>query len=240
MNREYPLSGTKIIMRRLFLHDISEILECYNDYNTLFYNPINKSFVHEVFLEGEFWGAFSQDKLISCCYYFPLKNSFFEGCNTYNLLCDFIPCPDKYLNMGYVGINQKGKEFLDNLSKEKSAYSGLYQSFLNIAEMQAFRRGFRCVLHYIPLKLTDNLSVLTEAGYRLIKMRGLDKLVVHYIFVKAVYSQDLCESNCTVAETIALNDTKKLSAYLEKDWQGCQIVSDKYDVFVVVKKSVTD
>lgn len=240
MNREYSLTGTKIIMRRLFLHDTDEIVKCYSDYDKLFYNPVDHQFIKNIFLHGEFWGAFSRDRLIACCYFFPLDSAFFKNHNTFSLVEDFIPCPEKYMNMGYIGINADGKKFLKDFSNKEPAVSGLYQAFLNISEMQAFRRGFRYILHYVPLKLTEDFSHITACGYRLIKLRGLDKMVVHYIFEKSIFPLDKPDSEKSVTVSLPLTNTKELSRYLENGWWGYQLLNNSDDKTIFIKRLITD
>ena len=120
MTKDYPLNGTKIIMRRLFKYNADEICECFNEYNTLFFNPVNAEFISNIFLHGEFWGAFICDKLICCCYIYPFDCSFSKKEAKYDLICDFTDTPSEYLCMGYVGTNT---DYFDKWSiKELSPY----------------------------------------------------------------------------------------------------------------------
>ncbi len=239
MNREYNLTGTKIIMRRLFLYDSDAIIDCYKDFDNLFFNPVNHKFTEDIFLYGEFWGAFLSDKLIACCYYHPLDCDFFRQTHTFSLISDFITCPENYLNMGYIGINAEGKDFFEKFATKKPAHS-LFEAFLNIAEMQAFRRGLRHILNYIPLKLTDDIHSRFRCGCHLVKLRGLDKLIVHYFFDKPVYAQEYRNNENFAVKCVALSDTKQLSRLLEAGWYGYDIFEDNNTSIIKMQKLISD
>ena len=106
MNNNYCLSGTKIVIRRLFKQDTADILSCYEEYNTLFHNPVSAEYLENIFLCGEIWGAYLGGSIIGCCYYFPMDSGFFRNTAFGSALADFTDCTGKYYFMGYMGIKQ--------------------------------------------------------------------------------------------------------------------------------------
>ena len=79
MNKDYCLAGTKVIIRRLFKQDMDDIAGCYSSYKSLYHNPVTTDYIENIFLCGEIWGAFIENRIVACCYYFPLNSSFFTG-----------------------------------------------------------------------------------------------------------------------------------------------------------------
>ena len=238
MSKEYSLQGTKIIMRRLFKYDIAEITECFKSYDQLFFNPLTVDFISNVFLYGEFWGAFSNGKLIACSYLYPFESQFFKKEKRYSQLCDFLPDPGEYLYMGYVGIHCKNK-----LPAEKAhILNNIYQAFLNVAEMQAFRRNLKKIIHCVPLKIPCDISPVFSNGFELVKLRGLEKLVVHYIFVKSIYPNNDSAATKTKGESldVALSNTKTLSGFLENGYCAREISKDSNEIILSLFPLVTD
>ena len=237
-------TAKKIIMRRLFKQDLNAITECYKKYDKLFYNPISDEFLKNVMLCGEIWGAFKDDNLISCCYFFPLESQFFQNQNTFSLLTDFIAQPSQYVYMGYVGTNfdsmsDDEKQFF---TEELDKCHGLYTAFLNIVEMQTFRRGLKYILHSVPVKMRCGLSPLFAADYKMIKLRGLDNLVVHYIFAKSVFPNEgiyLIDED-TSAVNVNLSETKTVSALLENGYCCVNLIKEQNDDTLVCYRLVTD
>ena len=236
MNKDYCLSGTKIVMRRLFKYDTDEIICCYQDYRALYHNPINKEFLENIFMFGEIWGAYFQNRLVACCYYFPLDSVFYKSTPSYSAIADFLDDTDKYFYMGYVGFSNCFAEIPDDCDTE----GGIYQAFLNIAQMQAFRRDLKYVIHPVPVKISSHTEKLFACGYSLIKMRGLENLVVHYIFVKAVFNEEnIYEIQKLIPdEKISLENTKKVSALLENGYFGIDYSKD--DNMLLMQKSIAD
>ena len=235
MNKPFSLHGTKIIMRRMFRHDTDKITECFNDYNQLFYSPVNEDFADRIFPDGEVWGAFVNNKIIACSYLYPLDCKLSMDTKRYDQLTDFIFNPSEYLMLGYAGIHHKN--FNECISPEKAVAvcCNIYKAFLNTAEMQAFRRGKRFVVHCVPIKLSYCLPQIFDCGYELVKIRGLEKLVVHYIFTKAVYlpfshMQQKGES-CRVAQS----NTKALSRFLEDGYCAFDILKDGSENIFLLK-----
>lgn len=238
------LTAKKIIMRRLFKQDTDLIINCYKKYDRIYYNPVNKDFLYDVLLCGEVWGAYKDSKLIACCYFFPLESEFFKNRKTYSYIADFIEEPEKYMYIGYIGTDFKGlsetdKEFFKG---ELSGSNGLYSAFLNIVQTQTFRAGLKYILHSIPIKMSFGLEPLFSCGYSMIKMRGLDNLVVHYIFAKAVFP---CENIYLTAPDskitqIEKSDTKTVSALLESGYCCVDIIKEKNKCVLMCRKLITD
>ena len=141
--------------------------------------------------------------------------------------------------MGYVGINTDN--FLSNSDKggNSPTEDGLFQAFSNIAQMQAFRRGFRYILHASPVKLIPLNETFFRCGYIMTALRGMKNLVVHHIFVKAVFSEDnLYETDRTACpERIFSSDTKKISALLENGY--CGVDYSKNDDMLLMRRLIT-
>ncbi len=229
MNNEFSISGTKIIMRRLFKYDIDEIINSYKEYDKLFYNPISKNFLKNVLLYGEIWGAFFNNKLIGCNYFFPLHSDFFKDTDTYSSITDFINEPSQYLYMGYVAM--------DN---EYSKSDSMYKAFLNIVQIQAFRQGYKYILHSMPIKMSENISALFSNDYILIKIRGLDYLVVHYIFVKSIFYENSMYNIDKNEKDIQLcmGNTKAISKLLENGYCAVNIENNPDGDNIIIKKLV--
>ena len=244
MNLTTETTAKKIVMRRLFKQDTEAVINCYKKYDRLYYNPVNEEFIYNVLLYGEIWGAFKDHQLIACCYFFPLECEFFKNSNTYSAVADFIPEPCKYMYMGYVGtnfrvLNDEEKQFFTD---ELSASNGLYTAFLNVVHMQTFRQGLKYILHSIPLKMCCGTEPLFSAGYSMIKLRGLDNLVVHYIFAKAVFP---CENiYYTDADSpvtkVKITDTKTVSALLESGYCSVDIIKGKCGDTLLLRKLIAD
>ncbi|MBR2028748.1 MAG: hypothetical protein IKA10_07185 [Oscillospiraceae bacterium] len=237
-------TAKRIVMRRLFKQDSDNIINCYKKYDRLYYNPVNEKFIYDVLLYGEIWGAFKDGKMIACCYFFPAESDFFKDSNTFSSLSDFIADPSGYMYMGYIGtdfrhLSDDEKQFFRD---EMSAPNGLYTAFLNVVYMQTFRQGLKYILHSIPLKMCYGLEPLFSAGYTMIKLRGLDNLVVHYIFAKAVFP---CENiYCTDAgcesRNVKAKDTKAISALLEGGYCCVDIIKEKCGDTFMLRKLITD
>ena len=239
MDKQHPLQGTKIAMRRLFKYDIKEIMECFADYDGLFFNPVTTEFVGSIFLCGEFWGAFAGDTIVAAAYIHPFDCEISRREVRYSLLCDFIYTPSQYLSLGYIGFHRSNIEKLIAPGQQSAVKNGLYSGFLNIAEMQAFRQGYSRILHCMPLKTGFDLAPLFAGGFSLVKLRGLEKLVVHYIFCKDIFAR---KNSIQKGEStaVALGNTKALSAFLENEYYGCDILKDGSETVLLLKQSVTD
>ena len=236
MNKQYSLQGTKIIMRRLFKYDTEEIIKCFEAYNQLFFSPVTPDFINSVLLEGEFWGAFVNNDIVACSYIYPFDCALSQKTERYSQLTDFISSPSEYMMLGYTGFHKINTEQNFPLDDITSVCSNIYKAFMNTAEMQAFRHGKKCVLHCMPHKLLPVLSPVFECGYELLKLRGLEKLVVHYIFVKTVYpvcstpSHQKGESHC-----VAQNNTKALSRFLEDGYRAYDAFKDNNNTVLLLK-----
>lgn len=241
MSNEYSLYGKSITMRRLFKYDIKKIPECFEDYRKLFFFPVTEQFAENVFLQGEFWGAFVNDTVIACSYLYPLDCSFSAKQERYDLIADFTARPEEYMLLGYVGFLHGNISKFISYSELNTICASIYKAFLNIAEMQAFRYGKKHVMHCLPLKLGFDLSPLFDNGYCMTKLRGLEKLVVHYIFSKPVYNgAEIYVNKKGESHRVALSNTKALSRFLENGYMACEMLSDKGESVLTVYKSISD
>lgn len=239
MNNNYCLSGTKIVIRRLFKQDTADILSCYEEYNTLFHNPVSAEYLENIFLCGEIWGAYLGGSIIGCCYYFPMDSGFFRNTAFGSALADFTDCTGKYYFMGYMGIKHKNISCGSNCSNVPTE-SGLYQAFSNVAQMQAFRRGLKYIMHACPVKKSRCAETLFCCGYSLIKIRGLENLVVHYIYVKPVFNEENIYGTDFNSEPlkVCLSDTKKVSALLENGY--CGVDYSKAENLLYIRRLIAD
>ena len=238
MNYDYPITGTRLIMRRLFKHDIPDIIRCYAAFDRLFYNPVDTSFVENVFLQGELWGAFVRDRMIACCCYFPLDSDFYRQDKSYLYLTDFITDPHSCLCAGYVGFDEEMINRFFDTEDVPAVKHTIYTAYLNTAHMQAFRQGFRYIVHFTPVKTAEDISPVFRCGYRLVKLRGLEKLVVHYIFARSVFACDGMDFCCS--QTVPLSDTKKVSALLENGYLAFDIAKKDDTVYLSIAPLITD
>ena len=234
------LTAKRIVMRRLFKQDMDSIINCYKKFDELFYNPIDEDFITDVLLNGEVWGAYLGTDIVACCYFMPLECEFFKERNTFAYLADFIDEPEKYMYMGYIGTNFEAvnTEKQNFLKAELNKANGLYTAFCNVAHLQTFRQGLKYILHSTPYKLAPGLEPLFAAGYTLVKLRGLDNLVVHYIFAKAVLScEDIyCAYDKNDTKLVPFAETKTVSAFLENGY--CAVDMD--DKNFLMKRLIAD
>ncbi len=244
MNTNEQNKPKKVTMQRLFKQDMDIILNCYKKYDNLFYNPIDSNHITDILLCGQIWGAFYDNKLIACCYFFPMCSTFFKSENTYSYLCDFISEPKKYMFTGYIGtdfdcLSENDRIFFtDELNKS----NGLYTAFLNIVQMQTFRAGLKYIIHTIPIKMCSDLEPMFSAGYKMIKMRGLEKLVVHYIFAKSIFPCDDIYCTNQQAESLKydITNTKAISALLESGYCCVDITKENDKCLLLFQRLIAD
>ena len=239
MNKDYCLAGTKVIIRRLFKQDMDDIAGCYSSYKSLYHNPVTTDYIENIFLCGEIWGAFVENRIVACCYYFPLNSSFFTGSAFFSAITDFTPCCEKYYFMGYMGVNRENFSLTCSNTPNSLTENGIFQAFSNIAQMQAFRQGFRYILHASPVKLVPLSDTFFRCGYIMTALRGMENLVVHRIFVKAVYNEENIyetdQNSCPVK--IPASETKKISALLENGY--CGVDYSKNDDMLLMRRLIT-
>lgn len=219
------LHGTKIFVRRLLKQDINIIIDYYKVFDKLFYNPVSPVFVNEVLVYGEIWGAFVGEKIIGCCYYFNANSDFFKGYNTYTLLKDFIENMKDYYYIGYCHILD---EFID---------SGLYAVMLNIGEKLAYRHNKNKLLYTLPLNMSEALTKVFKNDFRLIQLRGLDNLVTHYIFEKAIPFKNNKYAITNDDVLVSINNSKILSKQLEHGYCGVTLFQNNGEMIIQLKKS---
>ena len=233
MDKNYSVAGNKMQIRRMFKHDIDEILNIYSQYSSLYHNPVNPVFINDVLLNGEIWGIYIDNSLSACCYFFPLKSKFYQNSAFYQSIADFTQEPEKYFFMGYVGISEE----IRNKNSRENFQKTIYALFLNIAQMQAFRYGFKYVMHCMPIKMSQCMPCMFSEKFSLIKLRGLENLVVHYIFSKPIYcGENTMATDIEHTEKISAKNTKILSKMLEHGYYAADIINiDREPVFLLNK-----
>ena len=108
--------------------------------------------------------------------------------------------------------------------------------------MQAFRRNLKKIIHCVPLKIPCDISPVFSNGFELVKLRGLEKLVVHYIFVKSIYPNNDSAAIKTKGESldVALSNTKTLSGFLENGYCAREISKNSNEIILSLFPLVTD
>ena len=220
MNSSSTLSGKKITVRRLFKQDIDIILNSFKEYEKLYYTPITPVFIYEVLLYGEFWAAFNGDEVVGCTYFFNPSKSFFKSTHTYYAISDAIGNSlDNYLLLGYTYVHDEYKN------------SGVYSMFYRLAALQAIRQGLERLVYCTPVKIPSNIDDVFKNGFLLKKIRGLDNLVVHYIFEKSL-TQPCKFINSDKDELIPSEQTYTISKLLEMGLVASAVQRDEKGTYL--------
>lgn len=201
--------GKAYKIRRLFRESRRDILKIYSGFDRTFFNPVSREFINRCTIDGEFWGVFSGEKLVSCIYFMPARSARFQSFNAAWERQDLLGGDmGDWAVCGYIAPRQE--------LAEKS----IYRAFLKLAKVYGQKIGARNLLYYTPVKLYCPWQRLLENGFVLKGLRGLDNAVANYIFTgrallnyggRREYSQDI---KCH------LTDTKQLSARLEHGYVG--------------------
>lgn len=225
MAKDFAMLGKKIFIRRLFKQDIDIIMDCYASFDSLYFNPMTPVFASEVLLYGEFWGAFLEDKIVGCCYFFNGGAEFFKKYNTYEAIADFTENMEQYIFLGYIYTDKEYKNV------------GIHKAFYNVAQIQGFHQCARYILHITPIKLSCNLQAVFESDFKLVRLRGLDNLVVHYVFAKSLYVDDyLYVTTDNTPQIVSTSNTKTLSKYLEHRYCGVDVFQDDNGDAILLKQ----
>ena len=208
-------------LRRLLKEDMPLAQKAFSDFDFLHYNPARRQNMEHILLEGQLWGAFCGERLVGCTGLMPADSRFFRHSTacweiTDLLGVDMADC----MTAGYVWQEKDCEK------------SGLYGAFCRLWLIQAERCAKSMVVHYSPRHIYTDMERLFCAGWRLKGLRGLDKLVPHYIFVK--------KTEFTIREIkiprdrkiCPLSDTKQLSALCEQGWAAVSLDKEQNLLFV--------
>ena len=207
-------------VRRLLSPQLDELEKCYSAFDFLHINPYKKDFLENVMLHGRIWGIYDSGKLFSCCCFFPGDMPFFADSGARWNIKDLLATEtDRYLVMGYVWTD---KEY----ENEKTL-----SLFARLAQDIALRSGIEKVLHCSAAHINTDMGQLISAGYRLAGLRGLDKLVPHYIFVSAPENKKHPSSKENEIKKCPSSNTKELSSLCEKGWRGTGIDGEGNIIF---------
>ena len=107
----------------------------------------------------------------------------------------------------------------------------IYTALSNLWTVQAARRGRSQMIHFMPAHIDFDLERLLNAGFELVGLRGLDNLVPHYIFTKAVSFEKIKTQPGQQVEKCKIADTKTISMLCEHDYRGFDMDVEKNILF---------
>jgi len=201
-------------VRRLFMDDIDKAVECYKCYDFLHLNPVDRQFLTHVMLCGQLWAVFDGEKMVGCSYMLPAQCKAFAQLNAAWEISDLLDDDlTDYLVCGYI--------WADESMKNKNIYSALCRLWHAVAPDM----NKSMLLHYTPAHTWLSMPELLHSGMKLVGLRGLDKLVPHYIFTGTVGKFTMTE-NKSDTKYCHLSDTKMLSRLCEHGWHGVDISDD--------------
>lgn len=216
------LLGRSLTVRRLFKQDVDIIMESYKEFDELHFNPVTPVFICKVLLAGEFWGIFDKDRMIACTWLFDAEKTLFQDFDAHWQINDALNKNlQTYLVCGYVWCHPHYQSL------------GVYQVFSRLWCLQGAKIGKNHLLHYTPVKTWCDLQALFNDEFCLVAMRGLDNLVVHYIFTKTITFQYGLRPPTEKATIVALNNTKEITKLLEQGWFAFQLTEDGKGVYMM-------
>lgn len=206
-------------VHRLFKEDKKLIKNCYSEYDFLHYNPVNDKFLDRIFIDGSFWGIFDEEKVAALSYMMLPRSKVFSNLTASWEIKDLLNSDlEDYIICGYIW---KNKDYED-----RSCYAALSKLW----EIWRIRKRKKGIIHYMPAHVNVDFNSLFKEGFELIGLRGFDKLVPHYIFVKDI-SDD--KQNINVEKTLEcpLSDTKEISKLCEHGYRGYEITAEENILF---------
>lgn len=214
MSKDYNV----FCVHRMFKEDVNLIEKCYMDYNYLHFNPTSDRFIERVFAKGSFWGIFCGEKIVSISYLIPFNEIKYENPIAYWEIDDLLTAKlDNYLFMGYLWQDEEYKNV------------NFYNAFCKLFDIQRQKYKKDGIIYCLCAHFNIDMNSLFDEKFYLKGLRGLDKLVPHYIFVKE-YKEDDKEKNIT--EQCSIENTKQVSKLCEQGYKGVKITEDKIISFV--------
>ena len=211
---------TVFTIRRLFKEDMEKIKEYSSNFDFLHFNPLNEEYIWHIMLEGAVWAVFDGQKVVSVTYLLPADSTAFTQLNAAWNVIDLLDCSlENTLLCGYVHTD--------------SSYADrdIYTALSNLWTVQAARRGRSQMIHFMPAHIDFDLERLLNAGFELVGLRGLDNLVPHYIFTKAVSFEKIKTQPGQQVEKCKITETKIISMLCEHNYRGFDMDVEKNILF---------
>ncbi|MBQ8604532.1 MAG: hypothetical protein IJ410_06795 [Oscillospiraceae bacterium] len=207
-------------VRRLFRNEIPRAKKCFSYYDFLHYNPTRGEGIMEIMIQGQMWGIFHGDDMVAATWLIPADSPYFRQTTAAWELGDLLEWnAADWLVAGYVW---QSEEYSD---------CPVYQRFARLWVMQAAKLKKARVVHCSPRHINADMGRLFENGYRLTALRGLDKLVPHFIFVKEAEFLNTEREIPRNVKYCPLSDTKQLSMLCEHGWLGTTLDKDNNILF---------
>lgn len=199
-------------VRRLCRNHIPMAQKAFSDFDFLHYNPANSENMMDIMLQGQIWAAFDGDIMAGCTWLLPADSSLFLKSDTGWEISDLLETDlSDFAAAGYVWM----AEGYEN--------SGIYRAFCKLWVMQASKMGKNMVVHCSPRHINTDMGRLFENGWYLRGLRGLDRLVPHFIFVKKAEFTNTEPEIPRNIKKCPLSDTKQLSRLCEQGWLAVRL-----------------
>lgn len=208
-------------IRRLFKNDTPLIEKAFSHFDFLHYNPMNSRNILPVLVCGQLWGAFDGDVMVGCTWLVPADSRFFTDSTAFWEISDLVNNDlSDYMVAGYVWQNDDYSDY------------PIYSAFCRLWVMQAAKLGKTMVVHYSPRHINTDMGRLFENGWQLKGLRGLDKLVPHFIFVKKAEFTNKEIQIPRNTKNCPLSDTKQLSKMCEQGWTAVSLDKEQNLLFI--------
>ena len=208
-------------VRRLLKEDSRLAEKAFSAFDFLHYNPVCGKKIMNIMVCGQIWGAFDGAKMIGCTWFVPADSTFLQGTDMLWEINDLIE-----INAGTCMI--AGYVWQD----ESYADTAVYAAFSRLWTVQSEKLGKTMVVHCSPRHINTDMKRLFSDRWQLRGLRGLDKLVPHFIFTKETeFTKEETEiprerKNCP------LSDTKQLSMLCEHGWVAVNIDKEQNLLFI--------
>ncbi len=195
-------------VKRLFKEDIPMIEKCCADFDFLHFNPMTKDNILPMLIQGQIWAVFDGETTAAVCWMISADKKIFSQLNRAWEIGDLLNSDlSDCMVAGYVWI-----------AKEYRKYP-VMTALAKVWDIYRAKSSKKRVLHYVPAHIDFNMGEVLDAGFLLCGLRGLDKLVPHYIFVKDVRFENsgyvIKDEKICPAE-----DTKQISKLCEHGYCG--------------------
>jgi len=208
-------------IRRLFKSDIPVVEKAFSGFDFLHYNPMHSRHILSAMICGQIWGAFDGDFMVGCTWLVPADSSFFRDSIAAWEIRDLLDNDlSDYMVAGYVWQAEEYKN------------CPVYRAFSRLWVMQAAKLKKTMVVHYSPRHINTDMERLFSDGWRLKGLRGLDKLVPHYIFVKKAEFTNKDKKSPRNTKSCPLSDTKQLSRLCEQGWAAVALDKEQNLLFI--------
>lgn len=207
-------------VKRVFKEQKEQVLECYERYRRLHYNPVSAQRVEEIFSQGQIWAAYKDGQMTACCYFLPADAPVFKATNAYWEISDLTDSDLRdYMVAGCVG-------FLPDCQSRQ-----IYTAFMKLGNILADRGHKNKLVHYVPAHMSFPMQALFDEGFYLTGLRGLDNIVPNYIFEKQVWAQKFPAENEKSVKRCSVSDTKGISKLCEHKYTGVDLEKDNTIIF---------